>query len=227
MPQAGEKPEKSEQRLGEYMINFVNDLKEDLKIRQINETQDTLEKELFDVNFKLQFDKGMNNLIIYCFLFALVLFLKIIGKPLLKMIIYGEAFNLSSIHIVCLCLVGLVFILLIVAPLYIKNKPLPEINKSMMYYRKQSYHFSQISKITISRFSLTTVYLDEKKKFMISRDFINYDAFIQWAKKCNVPIEQNQKPDIDMTEEQITKLTAIIVVVIIIIVLLLFAAGIF
>lgn len=211
--------------MGKDLMNVVNDLTDDIKIRQINETQETLEKELYDDNFKLQYDKNMNNLFIVCFLFALVLLLKSVGKPLLKMLIYGESLNLNVLHLVCLWLVGLIIIFLIAGPMYLKNKPLPEIKKTTMYYRKNSYHYSQITKIKISIFSLTTVYIDEKKKFRISGDFINYDAFIQWAKKCNVPIEQNQKLDIEMTEEQATRITAIIVVVITIIVGVLFAAG--
>lgn len=211
--------------MGKDLMYVVNDVTDDIKIRQIKETQETLEKDLFDVDFKLQYDKNMNNIFIVCCLLALVLFLKSVGKPLLKVLIYGDSLDLNVLHLVCLWLVGIIVALSIAGPVYLRNKPLPEIKKTMMYYKKNTYHYSQITKIKISLFYLTTVYLDEKKRFRISRDFINYDAFIEWAKKCNIPIEQNQKLDNEMTEEQATMITAIIVVVIAIIVGVLFAMG--
>lgn len=207
------------------LMYVVNDVTDDIKIRKRRETQETLEKELFDVDFKLQYDKNINSIFIVCCLLALILFLKSVGKPLLKLFIYGETLELNVLHFTCLFLVGIVVVFSIAGPIYLKNKPLPEIKGTMMYFRKNAYHYSQITEIKISKFFLATVYIDGKRRFRISRDFINYDAFIEWAKKCNVPIEQKQMVNNEITEEQATMITAIIVVVIVIIVGVLFATG--
>lgn len=62
----------------------------------------------------------------------------------------------------------------------------------MVHYKRNTYHYSQITKIKVSFIGLAKVYIDGKKCFWISGEFINYYAFIQWAKKCNVPIEQKE-----------------------------------
>ena len=207
------------------LMYAINDVTDDIKIRQRREIQETLEKELFDVDFKLQYDKNINSIFIVCCLLALILFLKSVGKPLLKLLIYGEALELNVLHFICLFLVGIVVVFSIAGLIYLKNKPLPEIKGTMMYFRKNAYHYSQITEIKISKVFLATVYIDGKKRFRISRDFMNYDAFIEWAKKCNVPIEQKHMVNNEITEEQATMITAIIVVVIVIIVGVLFATG--
>ena len=100
-------------------------------------------------------------------------------SPLLKFLIYGEALELNVLHFTCLFLVGIVVVFSIAGPIYLKNKPLPEIKGTMMYFRKNAYHYSQITEIKISKIFLATVYIDGKKRFRISRDFMNYDAFIE------------------------------------------------
>lgn len=208
------------------LASLINDVTDDMKIRQKNETKDILEKELYDVNFKLAMDKEVYKLFLVSFICAFILFVKSLGRPILKTIMYGTPMNLTVLHIWALVLIGIAVVFCIVGPLYLKNKSQPEVKKTMVCYKGNTYHYSQITKIKVSSLNLAKVYIDGKKCFWISRDFRNYDAFIAWAKKCNVPMEQKQKERKELTEEKAAWITAGIVVLCAIIVAVLFATGI-
>ena len=208
------------------IASLINDVTDDIKIRKEQETKDTLEKELYDVNFKVAMDQELYAVFGIIFITVFIVIVKAFGKPILKAFIYGGPLELNVIHICVLVLIGIAVVFCIAGPLYLKNKSQPEVKKTMVYYKGKPYHYSQITKIKVSSLNLAKVYIDGKKCFWISRDFRNYDAFITWAKKCNVPVKQKQKEHKELTEEKAAWITAAIVVVCTIIVGALFATGI-
>lgn len=75
--------------IGKHLISMANDVVDDVEIRQKRENKDTLEKELYDVDFKLSFDKEIYKIFIILFIGTLLLFLKSIGKLILKKLCTG------------------------------------------------------------------------------------------------------------------------------------------
>lgn len=177
----------------EELMDMADDVIEDTKNRQEKERQDALEKELCDVHFKLVYDSDLNTIFAVLLGLALILFLKILCKPIVKRVIYGYSIQLGIMGIIALILIGLIVILAIAGPFYMSHRALPEIKGTMLYYKGSFYYARQITKIKVSSMKIATVYIDGKKCFWTSTNDLNYEAFLDWARKCNIPLKINSK----------------------------------
>lgn len=197
--------------------NFTSDITEDIRIRENKETTAISENELYDVNFKLDFNKQIYPVFLLLLIGIMILAFKAFGQPILECLIFGETFEPNGIYIIAAILIAFLILLTLLYSVYITLKKKPEVRKTRLYYKGSTYHYSQITKIKISAINIATIYVDGKKLFHITGDYTNYYAFLEWAKRCRVPIEKSRKNAKDLTESQITLITTLIVIVVIMI----------
>lgn len=161
--------------------------------RQKKEQREVDEKEVYDINFELEFNKASLILVGMLWIFLLPFFIKVLGYDMYLANKKGELFHLSSYgigRIVMLALVLATAVFGTVFSLICAMKSMPRVKNTNMYYRGKEYHYSEITRLVIMNgMNITKVYLNGKYKFWISSDYINYRSFIEWAKKCRIPIE--------------------------------------
>lgn len=73
----------------------------------------------------------------------------------------------------------------------------PRIRGSVMYYKGLQYHFSEITKVTESRFHTIRVYVKGRKKSLFSSGDVlllkGSESFLIWAEKCNIPVKRPKR----------------------------------
>ena len=185
------------------LIEHLESLTEDMKLRKEEEERETIEKEIYDINLELAINKSIYGVVMIAFAMCFLLLIRVIGKPVLRCIVYHETFEISGFLTVGLILVGILVVWMILILIYYKFKKNPAVKGSSLVYKDKRYHYSQISKIKISPIFWVTVFVDDKKLFCVTRDYMNCDAFVCWARKCRIPIEESEPLD-EKDVEQIT-----------------------
>lgn len=163
--------------------------------RQKKEQREVDEKEVYDINFELEFNKASLMLFGMLWIMILLFFIKALGYDMYLAYKKGALFYLSSYSIWKIVMLAIVLATAVfgtVFSLICAMKPMPRVENTNMYYRGKKYHYTEITKLVIMNgMNITKVYLNGKYKFWISTDYFNYRSFIEWAKKCRIPIEGN------------------------------------
>ena len=187
--------------------------------RQADEQREMIEKEVYDVDFRLKFDKSNLLLVGVMWLIFIIIFVKAMGKDMFRAYQAGALLHISFYSTWKIVMMAIVLVAVIfgsVFYLFCGVKPMPRIRNSCMYYRGKRYHFSEITKLVMMRrVNLAKVYVNGKYKFWISPDYINYRSFIEWAQKCKIPIQGEttiRKINIDVEANQKKVLVITIVV---------------
>lgn len=185
------------------LIEHLESLTEDIKHRKDEEERETIEKEIYDINLELAINKSIYGVVMIAFAMCFLLLVRVIGKPVLWYIVYHETFEIGGFLAVGLILVGILVVWITLILIYYKLKKTPAVKGSSLIYKDKRYHYSQISKIKISSIYWVTVFVDDKKLCCVSRDYVNCDAFVCWARKCRIPIEESEPLD----EKDVEKIT--------------------
>ena len=207
------------------VTNVLNDLTESIDARTKSEKAEMLEKELYDVNFEMKTGRAAYWALILMYPLSLILLLKVVGKPALKSLLDDIPFQLNVFHYSVIIVTVICMIVPIISFIYLNCRAYPKVSGTILSYKGQEYSYAQITKIHISAVNVATVYVNGRKCFKIAREYVNYQSFIEWARKCNVPIEQTHDDSPEARQKLVVLLTTLIVILCVIGVVAAFAFG--
>ena len=75
------------------LIEHLESLTEDMKLRKEEEERETIEKEIYDINLELAINKSIYGVVMIAFAMCFLLLIRVIGKPVLRCIVYHETFE--------------------------------------------------------------------------------------------------------------------------------------
>lgn len=209
-----------------FMGSFNEDIEEytkDVKVRMEREKKAIDESDLDSIQFEIKLDKSA--LVIVWFLNLLVLLKgsQQFVYDIYVFVNYGKPLEFKVIDYVVISMLVASFLFAVLSPIAIRFLDVPSVRKGYIYCNKKVYHYSEITLIKISSLQIMSVYIGKKKIFSISRDYINYDSFLAWARKCGVNIFH--EPAFEIYSENVPLMTAFVVLVIAVVVIGLFMLG--
>lgn len=204
---------------------FNEDIEEyakDVKERTARETRAVESSELSDIQFEIKLDKGAPALV--WFLVIIVLF-KGSGTfvyDIYAYMNYGTPLDFSILDYVAVVLMIACLLFAILLPVAMFFMDVPSVRKEYIQCKNKIYHYSQITLIKISSMQIMSVYVGKKKIFAISRDYINYDSFLAWAKKCGIHIFREPEMKINPEKSRLTTLLIFLAIAMVVFVLFLY-----
>lgn len=186
---------------------ILDDYSMETKHRRQREQEKVQESELHDIDFTVYLDKNIFLILGIGFLFVFLQFIKTFARQFYQLIVRRQIPNFGTVTFV-LFAVGAVIILC----LWLWLRPKPHIVRNQLQYRGKVYHYSEITGIHINSIRLTSVYVDGRKLFTVTGDYVNYETLIAWAEKCRIPIQQKNSQE--MSPEQIKKISERIMVIV-------------
>lgn len=197
------------------------------KQRHQREQEKVQESELYDVDFTVYLDKNIFQILGIVFLFVLLLFIKTFARQFYQLIVRRQIPDFGTVTFVLFAVGAVFFVAIIVWCLWLWLRPKPHIVRNQLQYRGKVYHYSEITGIHINSIQSASVYVEGRKLFTVTGDYVNYGTLIAWAEKCRIPIQQKKSQEI--SPEQIKKITErimviVMITVIVMVFLMLFAA---
>ncbi len=169
---------------------LANEAIDEINNRIEAEKREAQEKDLSQFDFKIRLSK----ITYWIIAAAMISGLFILFRSVVSYFTYSSTTNQeSTLDTGMIITAGLLILPTFIALLLIKFKPLPEVKGSYLYYKYKEYHYSEVRCIKISEINTARVYLDDGKSFWLSRDFENYDMFIGWAEKCEIPVDRKER----------------------------------
>lgn len=194
--------------------------------RQIDEENESVKKEVWDIDFNVVFDRSVGIAFGLAWIVFIILFIKAFARDIYVAGKNGALFDLNQYSMLKIVLILLAFIAVLLCTvyyIYCVCKPMPSVVRTTMYYKGKRYHYSEITKVVIGRrIRVAKVYIDGKYAFWLSPEYQNYQSFISWAKKCNVPIEGDttiKTINANQLEAKTLKITIIVVSITVILIL--------
>ena len=193
--------------------HMADNITADLSERQEEERSLVNESELNDVDFMIYFDKTILPVFALVAVFLVLIMLKAFWRECYTLIILHKLPEMgAAARVLFLSGLCLLFVCLIVLPVLLILQPKPHIVKNHLIHRKKTYHYSEITSIRISTMQFISVYAGKRKLFTMTAEYVNSYSFLEWAKKCQIPV--HEKPGID--EIQIKNTTVVIIVIVVI-----------
>lgn len=199
---------------------------EDLKSKTISDemiADERRKEEIERMQFDVRIDGRTQIMMLFMNIPLLIIAIKAFGLDIYKFVYYNQPFQFNLVEYVLLGLIVAIFVFATVCAFAMRFVSVPKVRGSMLHYDKKAYHYSEITHIKISSRQVMQVFVAKKRLFSLTRDFVNYESFLVWAGKCNIKIEKD--PPMELSKEQIEKMTIIIVLMIGVLVGVLYAIG--
>ncbi len=146
------------------------------------------EEDLRDIDFSIKYNRSILKLYLSEVLLILVLSAKSILRPVFDHMISGKAVEFDRTDIEIFIFIGLLIVSALIYAVRVRQKGEIHVTKNTLYWRDRNWHYLEISKVTVNCLKVATIYSNDERLFCISSGYENFDSFLTWAKKCDIPV---------------------------------------
>lgn len=201
----------------------LEDYTKELTDREEREKNAITKLEIHNIQFDVKVDKDVLNMIWLLNIPLLLMGIKAFASDIYMLVNYGKPLEFKLIEYILLAILIACFVICTMLPIAMRFVSVSSVQGSVLYYNKKKYHYSQITMVKISSRKIMSVYVGKKRLFVLTKDFINYDSFVAWARKCGVMIFR--EPPVELDSKKITIITMLTVFIIAVVVIGLYILG--